>query len=144
MIKMSFDKELLKRERIKKGMSQQELADVIGVKEQSIYNWESGTYEPCEENIVSLSHVFNMDITCFLIKEHIEPKKKRKINHRFIRDLRLKYKYSQEEFGSLLDINKTTISKWESGKKGISKKNLQKIAELFNINVEELYEKGGD
>lgn len=141
MIKLVFDNELLKEARMEMGLSQQELADIIGVKVHSIYNWESGAFEPCEENIIKLSQLFNIEIAQFLIKKHIEEdNKEKKIKYAFIKELRLGRMLSQKELGELLNVTNTTISKWESGKKGISKKNLQKIADLFNINITELYE----
>lgn len=144
MIKMVFDKVLLKKARIEMGLSQQELADSVGVKVHSIYNWENGVYEPCEENIVKLAQILNIEITQFLIKKEVEPipKNEVKIKYDLIRKLRLEHKYSQDEFGKLLNISKTTISKWETGKKNIGKKNLLKIAELFHMNLEDFYEKG--
>lgn len=78
MIKLVFDNELLKEARMEMGLSQQELADIIGVKVHSIYNWESGAFEPCEENIIKLSQLFNIEIAQFLIKKHIEEDNKEK------------------------------------------------------------------
>lgn len=57
-----------------------------------------------------------------------------------IKQVRLKNGKSQEDFGSLFDppVNKTSVSRWESGKTLPTSKRLQKIAELGGVSVEYL------
>ena len=143
MIKMVFNKELMKEKRVENGLSQQVIADLLGVKAQSVYNWENGINQPSEKNILKLSQVLQTDVTQFLIKKDIIPsqEKKKKINYLLVRTLRQEHNYSQLEFGTLIGISKTTISKWENGNKNISKKNLLKIADLFDRDIEEFYHK---
>lgn len=44
------------------GLSQEGLADAIGVSRQSIYNWETGASVPDLSNLIELAKLFNTDI----------------------------------------------------------------------------------
>ena len=49
-------------ERKRKGLSQSELADLIGVSRQAVSKWESSTATPDLDKIVTLSKVFEISI----------------------------------------------------------------------------------
>ena len=53
----------IKFERIKKAVSQEELANKLGVTRQSVSKWEVGTAYPEMTNIVALCTLFNCKIT---------------------------------------------------------------------------------
>ena len=65
----------------------------------------------------------------------------------YIRTYRKKKGLTQNELGELLGVSRRTIINWENCKKKISKKNKEKIQEIFNyknnikINRENLTEK---
>lgn len=61
---MSFS-DNLKRIRIEKGMSQQELAKEIGVSQTAIYQWEKGTRTPKIDAITKLVNALNVKPTEF-------------------------------------------------------------------------------
>lgn len=48
----------LKAERSRLGLSAKELADLVGVTEASILNWEAGTNEPRATSLIRLSQIF--------------------------------------------------------------------------------------
>ncbi len=52
--------ELMKNKRKELGMTQQELADKCGLSKTTIFNYESGRFEPTKENIKILSKVLNI------------------------------------------------------------------------------------
>lgn len=56
-----------------------------------------------------------------------------------IRHLRKKYKYSQEYFAELVDINPRQIVRIENGISMPTVENLEKIANALNTTVEELF-----
>ena len=58
---MAFNKNLQKL-RIKRSLSQQDLANAIGVTRSSVANYESGTRRPSFENLIKLADYFN--VTC--------------------------------------------------------------------------------
>lgn len=52
----------LKRLRIKKGISQQQLADVIGVSQQSINKYENHMIEPDIHTLIAFADFFNTSV----------------------------------------------------------------------------------
>lgn len=56
---MSFS-ERLHEIRIEKGLSQDKLADMIGVSQTSIYQWEKGTRKPKSEQIIKLAKALDV------------------------------------------------------------------------------------
>ena len=57
--------------RKQKGMSQEELADQLGISRQSVSKWESGQSQPEIEKLLQLSKLFNVS-TDYLLKEDHE------------------------------------------------------------------------
>ena len=56
-----------------------------------------------------------------------------------IRKLRLKSNLSQEKFALLIDMDRTYLTSVENGKRNKSHENIAKIANGFNITIEELF-----
>ncbi|MCI5871149.1 helix-turn-helix domain-containing protein [Streptococcus sp.] len=61
--------ENIRKYRRKKGLSQQDLADIIGVSHQAISKWERGENYPDLLSLVSLSQFFEVDINHLVYKE---------------------------------------------------------------------------
>lgn len=62
---MRFNEKLQKM-RKEKGMSQESLAEVLGVSRQAISKWESGQSYPEMENLITLSQLFGVTIDSFV------------------------------------------------------------------------------
>lgn len=62
---MRFNEKLQKM-RKEKGMSQESLADVLGVSRQAISKWESGQSYPEMDNLIALSQLFGVTIDSFV------------------------------------------------------------------------------
>ena len=56
-----------------------------------------------------------------------------------VRKLRLEAKLSQEKFALLINMDRTYLASVENGKRNISLENITKIANGFNITIEELF-----
>ena len=56
----------------------------------------------------------------------------------FIAKLRKEKKMTQEKLADLLFVDRTTISKWEQGQNNINTEVLLKIAEIFNVTLNEM------
>lgn len=54
--------ENLKKQRIEKGLSQVELAKLVGVSANTYRNWEWGANDPSEENLEKLKEVLKGDL----------------------------------------------------------------------------------
>lgn len=63
-----FDNELLADLRVRKGLTQQQLAEKMGVHRTLIVRWESGQVCPSMENIKKLSKIFHIKIDIFFNK----------------------------------------------------------------------------
>lgn len=63
--------EKLKVLRKKKGLTQQEVADLVHVDRVRITNWENGKREPNFENLSMLACIFDVSID-FLLSEYLE------------------------------------------------------------------------
>ncbi len=64
--------EKLMRLRKRKGLSQEELADVLDISRQSVYKWESGTNMPDKDNLEKLTKFFNVSFNYLLDEDNEE------------------------------------------------------------------------
>lgn len=56
------------------GMSQEELAEKLGVSRQAVSKWESGTAQPELQKLVELSNLYNVSVDELLSLEHTQEK----------------------------------------------------------------------
>lgn len=56
----------LKELRTARGISQENLAELVGVSRQTISKWENGTVQPSADNLIRLSQVFQFPVEAFL------------------------------------------------------------------------------
>lgn len=56
----------IRKYRKEKGLSQDELAEKLGVSRQSISLWENGQTQPTIENILALARIFNVSTDAIL------------------------------------------------------------------------------
>ena len=68
--------EKLKMLRKKKGLTQQEIADEIGINRGSYSNWEKGKREPSFENLVKLADLFDVSLDWLFGREQMKFKKR--------------------------------------------------------------------
>lgn len=54
----------------------------------------------------------------------------------YIAELRKWHGMSQEEFGKILNVSRSTIGSWENGRTDISLEMLVKISEKFNVSID--------
>ena len=67
---MEFAKKLMTL-RKQAGLSQEQLADRLGVTRQSVSKWESGTAFPELVKLVTLSEMFGVSVD-YLVKDYVE------------------------------------------------------------------------
>ena len=77
--------ENLQRLRKEKGISQEQLAEQLGVTRQSVSKWESGASYPEMDKIVSLCQMFHCDLDV-LVNKDITEERQRKDASRMIKD----------------------------------------------------------
>ncbi len=54
-------------------------------------------------------------------------------------ELRQHFGMSQRDFALKMGISKATVSLWENGKKYPTRKNLEKLSSMFNLNPQDLF-----
>lgn len=57
---------------------------------------------------------------------------------RTLKELRLKNNYSQDKLAGLIGVSNNYICKWESGQKIPSIENLEKVSQIFNVEINKL------
>lgn len=66
---MSIFGDNIKRLRKNKGLKQQEIADILGIKQNSYSDWENGKTEPSYENLVKLADLFEVSLDSLFGRE---------------------------------------------------------------------------
>lgn len=69
MITLNIFPQRLKELRLKKGLTQQQIADEIGVNRGSYSNWEKGKREPSYENLVKLADLLEVSLDSLFGRE---------------------------------------------------------------------------
>lgn len=59
----------LKELRLKKGLTQTELGEKVGVKQSTFTNWENGKREPSYENLVKLADLLEVSLDSLFGRE---------------------------------------------------------------------------
>lgn len=59
---MTIFSERLKRLRKSKGLKQQELAEILGIKRNTYSDWENGKTEPSFDNLIKLADFFEVSL----------------------------------------------------------------------------------
>lgn len=143
--------EKLKMLRKKKGLTQQEVAHILGTVQAVYSKWERGVYEPNYESLSMLACIFDVSID-YLLSEYLEISKdsylklkkekeeenKKKFSGR-LKDLRLQHGFSQEELAEQIGIKRNTYSDWENGKCKPNYEKLEKIADFFGVSLDWLF-----
>ena len=143
--------EKLKVLRKKKGLTQQEVADKIGINRPSYSNWEKGRREPSFENLSMLACIFDVAID-YLLGDYLEISKERyleikesglmKTSNVFpqrLKELRLKKRLTQIELGEKVGVKQSTFTKWENGKREPNIETLLKLADSLEVSLDWLF-----
>ena len=67
--KMKIFGKRLREVRKSKKITQQELADRLGIKRNTYSDWENGKTEPSFENLIKLADLFEVSLDCLLGRE---------------------------------------------------------------------------
>lgn len=131
--------------RKKKGWSQEELADAVGVSRQSVFKWESGVNTPDIDKMKKLVSIFNVSYDVLLndnieldddlhVIEHKEEKPKKKINKKFIFiPLAIVLGISVITASSILIVRGVQHAQRVQENKRIEKENQEKIDYVINL-----------
>ena len=137
--------EKLKILRKKRGLTQQEVAELVHVERGVYTRWELGKSNPNYENLSMLACIFDVSLDYLLgdyleiskerylkLKKQKEEEKKNLFSVR-LKELRLQHGFSQEELAEKIGIKQNSYSDWEHGKCKPNYEKLEKIADFFSV-----------
>lgn len=145
--------EKLKVLRKKKGLTQQEVAELLNVERVTYTKWELGNSNPNYEKLSMLVCIFDVSLDYllseyseiskerylkFLKKRKKEEEKKNLFSVR-LKELRLQHGFSQEELAEQIGIKQNSYSDWENGKCKPNYEKLEKIADFFGVSLDWLF-----
>ena len=129
----------LKMLRQSSGISQQVLADKIGISKSSINMYERGEREPGIETLTRMANFFNVDVDYLFGKSDVK-RKSFKIKDRIekniganVRKLREDSKISKKRFADLLGIDEADVDDLENGKTVPDKEMKFRICDILHI-----------
>ena len=143
--------EKLKILRKKKGLTQQEVAELLNVERVAYTKWENGKNKPNYEKLSMLACIFDVSLDYLLgdyleiskerylkLKKQKEEEKKNLFSGR-LKELRLQHGFSQEELAEKIGIKQNSYSDWEHGKSKPNYEKLEKIADFFGVSLDWLF-----
>ena len=117
------------------GMSQGELAKVLGVTRQTVSKWEADVCRPKVKVLQAICGVFGVDMSYFT-GEEVSPQQICTLGE-FIRKLRRRAKLSQEQFAERMGVSRQMNSMGETDEVKPRARVLQKLGECFCVDEEE-------
>lgn len=126
----------LKYLREQRGMSQQELAEVLEISQAAVGNWENEHREPDLKTIIRLAEYFGVSLNDFILKDLRPPIPLYVLN---IKYLRKKHEMTQKDMAFFLGYRgKSSLFAVETGKVGLSIESLEKLADFFGVTLDQL------
>lgn len=135
-----FDNDAMRAIREGLGLTRAGLAELTGVHEDSIYEWESAKSTPSITNLPKLAEA---------LKVSIEALYRTPGGRRLLGDIRAAKGISQKEFARLMNeklrlvgdktkITQTRVSNWERAKEPVPKKYLKLYADIVGVSTREV------
>ena len=134
--RLSDDKtfiERLKELRKQSGLTQQQLADIVGTTQQNIAFWETGRQRPKQPSLIKLANYFNVSIDYLLVGK-AQAEEKSSVFPERLRQLRIETDLTQQELAKNLNVSQQIIGLWERGERKPKIEAITNIAEYFNVS----------
>ena len=138
---MTFDEYFLEH-RKRSGLSQQEIADKCGYSNNVIFRYENGQSLPSVSDLKMIADLFNVKIEDVIKHNEILSYSSKTTNEEIksdsiskaIKYYRNRNGLSQTQLASLLGVSSKTISRFESGSSELDIEQLDKLANIFNVD----------
>ncbi|EMJ5760848.1 XRE family transcriptional regulator [Clostridioides difficile] len=133
----------LKELRLKRGLTQEQVANDLGTTKVSIGRYENGTREPKSEMLESMSNYYDVSIDYLFGKTDIENYNEIKqpnnsLIGKRIKLLRTEKNIVQKELADKLQINIDTLSKYENNLASPKSDDIVKLANYFDVTTDYL------
>ncbi len=110
--------------RNRKRLTQTAFAEIIGVEQSTVANWENGDRTPNIETLVSISQKFNISLDDLVKADYLNIFPER------LKSLRTSAGMTQDDIGRRLNVGKSTVCNWE---RGVSEPDLGTLVSLALI-----------
>ena len=140
----------LKALRQEHGLTQQELADKIGMSKSSINMYERGEREPGIETVKRIADFFNVDVDYLFGVSDIKKRREFKVirtNKSIAHNIqhhRKQANISKKEFADLLGVGENIITDLESGSVALKKDMLYKICDVLHLIPSNIMPRDGE
>jgi transcriptional regulator with XRE-family HTH domain len=128
-------------------ISQNKLADMLGVSGFSYNRWETGKGKPLAENLEKIAKYYKINVNYFDDNEKVidnnptnttnlqQPINNENSLGKKLYELRKQHNLSQNKLADMLGVSGFAYYRWETGKGKPLAENLEKIAKYYNIDV---------
>lgn len=108
------------------GLTQQELADDLGISKSSVNMYERREREPGLDLLETITNVFGVSVDYLVGKSTVG---------NYIRELRTQKGLTQEQLGEMVGVQKAAVQKWENGStQNLKRATVNRLSEIFNVS----------
>lgn len=136
--------DLLKNARLQKGLKQEEVANVLGVKKNTISNYETGKSEPDIDSFITMCNIYGIDYANAMKlaygnnSEELSDSEPITLSHKILHQ-KNKLNLKSEDIASQADVPIGTLNKILTGEtKNPTAKTTSKIARVLGVSTEYL------
>jgi|SRR5665213_2655619 len=127
----------IRRLRMRLGLTQTELAKKLLVRGNTVWRYEKGSIKPPPQIILILTQIANDAGITDLFEDTADDESsfipEQTALSACIRDVRVRIKFNQTEFGRLLGVKHNTVSKWEAGQAKPGAHHILKLLDLTRL-----------
>lgn len=128
----------LKYLREQRGLNQKDFSANMELSRSTVGNWETGERKPDIEMIIRLAEYFEVTLDDLVLKNLRPPIPLYVLN---IKYLRKEHEMTQESMSNFLNVSKASYCKYENGTVDICIEKLSKLADFFNVTLDQLVKK---
>lgn len=126
--------------RTNKGLTQEQLASLLGVSKQSVSNWETGLKFPRFKFISELANIFNVSVTELVSNDSTTSDSDLSIFiGNKIKVLRETNGLTQDDLATNLGLTRQSISRYETGERKVSLDILYDLAKTFSVSMDSFF-----
>ncbi len=120
------------------GITQKELAKILGYEQTIVSMWENGTREPNVQTLVELSNIFGCSIDELVGNETIQVGKEPEGKVKKLKETRERFGLTQYQLGQKLGFGQHAVSTWENGTREPDIKTLKMLSKFFGVSIDYL------
>jgi transcriptional regulator with XRE-family HTH domain len=136
-VSIAISPERLREARVRAGLSQGDLASLVGVSQTAISTWESGTARPREGARRRLLAALALrDDTSTVSTEELHDVSRPRVVPEQLRDARIRAGLSQGDLALRIGVSQATVSTWENGTSQPRTNSADALATVLDLGVE--------